>query len=353
LFDTVIYILMNMSKSFRTLRLSTTLLLVMLRHFITRQRPFMASAFVLHDIHTQTRTLLRARRWMTTDKTVQNTDNERTEEEKAAIKAAREAKKYVHHFCCFMFYFLSILFLHDMDHQLHTSLTYPCRAEKDRLHAEKMEKQQKQEANEQERNQPIPKVTYLAINEQNTYPPMGDMTRVMSRSRTLRNFVKVSTLEDSNLHPHGSTVWIRGRVHSIRVKGGSAFLVVRQDSFHTIQTCFFKDKSDPDRSAKMLQYLKSLTMESVIDLEGRINTGVDVKSCSVKSVELTIQRIHSVSNAAAILPFLVEDAARSESEIDASQNTDRPFPVSFSHLYRLCVSIFFQNLSRHVEYSFP
>jgi aspartyl-tRNA synthetase len=67
----------------------------------------------------------------------------------------------------------------------------------------------------------------------------------------------------------------------------------------------------------------------MVDLEGRVNTGADVKSCSVKSVELTIQRIYSVSNAAAILPFLVEDAARSDAEIDASQSTDRPFPVSY------------------------
>jgi aspartyl-tRNA synthetase len=207
--------------------------------------------------------------------------------------------------------------------------TFYFRAEKDRLHAEKMAKQLAKEATEQERNQPIPEVTYLSIHDQNTYPHMGDMTRVMSRSRTLRNFVKVSTLEDSHLYPKDSSVWIRGRVHSIRVKGGSAFLVLRQDSFHTVQACFFKDKSDPEGSAKMLQYLKSLTVESMVDLEGRVNTGADVKSCSVKSVELTIQRIYSVSNAAAILPFLVEDAARSDAEIDASQSTDRPFPVSY------------------------
>jgi hypothetical protein len=30
-----------------------------------------------------------------------------------------------------------------------------------------------------------------------------------------------------------------------------------------------------------------------------------------------------------VLPFLVEDAARSDAEIDASQSTDRPFPVSY------------------------
>jgi len=43
-------------------------------------------------------------------------------------------------------------------------------------------------------------------------------------------------------------------------------------------------------------------------------------------VEVAIERIHAVSKAEAILPFLVEDAARSEAEVDASQDTDRPFP---------------------------
>ena len=191
-----------------------------------------------------------------------------------------------------------------------------------------MAKQLAREAVEQEGNRPTPEVTYLSINEQDTYPRMGNMARVMSRSISHRNFVKLADLEDSNLHPDGSQVWIRARVHSVRAKGGSAFLVLRQDAFYTIQACFFKDKTDPEGSAKMLQYLKSLTVESVVDIEGRVNTGVDVKSCSIKSVELTIQRIHSVSNAASILPFLVEDAARSDAEIDASQSTDRPFPVS-------------------------
>ncbi len=75
----------------------------------------------------------------------------------------------------------------------------------------------------------------------------------------------------------------------------------------------------------MLKYLKSLTVESIIDLEGTL-VPADVKSCSVQDVELTIRRIYTVSKAAVVLPFLVEDASRSEAEVEASQDTDRPFP---------------------------
>lgn len=155
---------------------------------------------------------------------------------------------------------------------------------------------------------------------------MGDMTLIMSRSRTNRSFSKIENLEDAEQHPVGSKVWLRGRLQSIRVKGGSCFLVLRQDSFNTVQALFFKDKEDPEGSKRMLNYLKTLTVESIIDLEGVIVGDANVKSCSVQTVELNINRIHAVSKAQAQLPFLVEDAARSEAEVEASQDTDRPFP---------------------------
>eukprot|EP00978_Attheya_sp_CCMP212_P049515 scaffold675303_cov39-Attheya_sp.AAC.1 len=75
----------------------------------------------------------------------------------------------------------------------------------------------------------------------------------------------------------------------------------------------------------MIRYLKGLTIESMIDLKGTL-TEAEVRSCSIQNVELKIERIHSVSNAAVQLPFLVEDAARSEQEVEESQGTDRPFP---------------------------
>jgi len=179
-------------------------------------------------------------------------------------------------------------------------------------------------------------VTYLSVNDQDSYPAMGDMARVMSRSQTGRTFVRVADLggetsttststTTTDKYSPGDTVWLRGRVDSIRVKGGSCFLVVRQDSFDTVQACYFKDKEDPEQSQKMLKYLKSLTVESMIDLEGTL-VQASVKSCSIQNVELTVNRIHCVSRADAVLPFLVEDAARSEKEVEESQGTDRPFP---------------------------
>jgi len=200
------------------------------------------------------------------------------------------------------------------------------RAENERKNAEKAAKRAAQAAAE-EASSRIDDVTYLSVSEQENYATMGDMSTVMSRSRSGRNFVSVGDVggsEDAR-HGPGSRVWLRGRVNSIRVKGGSSFLVLRQNSFDTVQACFFKDKEDPDRSARMIKYLKSLTTESVVDLEGTV-ARAEVRSCTVQDAEIVIERVHSVSRADAMLPFLVEDAARSEKEVEESQGTDRPFP---------------------------
>lgn len=166
---------------------------------------------------------------------------------------------------------------------------------------------------------------YTDVAQEDSYDPVGDMARIMSRSQTGRDFVRVADLETK--YEPGATVWLSGRLHSIRVKGGSCFLVLRQDSFETVQAVYFKDKENPEASQKMIKYLKSLTVESVIQLKGTIlSVQAPVKSCSIQSIELGIQRIHTVSKAAAALPFLVEDAARSEAEVEESQSTDRPFP---------------------------
>eukprot|EP00527_Entomoneis_sp_CCMP2396_P008064 CAMPEP_0198155200 /NCGR_PEP_ID=MMETSP1443-20131203/69010_1 /TAXON_ID=186043 /ORGANISM="Entomoneis sp., Strain CCMP2396" /LENGTH=600 /DNA_ID=CAMNT_0043821941 /DNA_START=130 /DNA_END=1932 /DNA_ORIENTATION=+ len=213
---------------------------------------------------------------------------EKTEEEKAAIKAEREARK----------------------------------AEKERFKAEKKAKKESDRLI-REAAERIEDVTYLSYDEQNSYPKVGDMTRIMSRSRTGRPFQKVADLEST--FKAGDKVWLRGRLNSIRVKGGSSFLVLRQNSFDTIQACFFKDKEDPEGSQKMIKYLKTLTEESIIDIEGTLEEA-DVRSCSVKKLELKLERIYTVSKAAAVLPFLVEDAARSEKEVEESQGNERPFP---------------------------
>jgi len=123
----------------------------------------------------------------------------------------------------------------------------------------------------------------------------------------------------------GDEVVVRGRLATVRGKGSSAFLVVRAGSLHTVQAVFFRDASYPRQSKEMLSALQSLTEESVVEVEGRLQPA-EVLSCSQDGVEIAISKVRLVSAAAPKLPFEIEDAARSEAEVDASEHTDRPLP---------------------------
>eukprot|EP01035_Chromulina_nebulosa_P020259 gene20259-26302_t len=51
----------------------------------------------------------------------------------------------------------------------------------------------------------------------------------------------------------------------------------------------------------------------------------EVKSCSQNNVELSIKKVFVVSKAPIILPFSIDDASRSQADIDNSQSLDKPF----------------------------
>lgn len=42
-------------------------------------------------------------------------------------------------------------------------------------------------------------------------------------------------------------------MHQVRGKGGSAFLVVRQDTVSTVQAVHFKDKENPEDSKRYIE----------------------------------------------------------------------------------------------------
>lgn len=124
----------------------------------------------------------------------------------------------------------------------------------------------------------------------------------------------------------GDRVRVRGRLAAIRQQGNSCFMVLRTGALHTVQAVFFKDKSRPLQSREFLSRLGKLTEESVIEIEGELGEAT-VTGCSQQNVEIQIQHVLLVSAAAPKLPFELEDAARSDDQVTASQSTDRPFPI--------------------------
>ena len=75
---------------------------------------------------------------------------------------------------------------------------------------------------------------------------------------------------------------VRGRIHTVRGKGKSAFLVLRQ-STATVQGVLFVD--DATVSKGMVKYASQIPRESIVDVEGTLAVPQNaVKSCSQSEV---------------------------------------------------------------------
>lgn len=131
---------------------------------------------------------------------------------------------------------------------------------------------------------------YYQLDPSNTKIAFGDFSLMASQCETGRQFTEVDRIGQTGGAQIGDIVWIRGRVSSVRAKGNALFLVIRTGSFHTVQACHFKDKSDPEESKKMMKYASNLSLESIVDIMGTIAVA-DVKSCSMSTVELHIQKV--------------------------------------------------------------
>ena len=219
---------------------------------------------------------------------------EKTEEEKAKIKAEREARK-----------------------------------------AEKEEAQRKKREEKEAKAKAEAEAAAAALAELRKpiayYTPelpnrvVGDYEVLQSRGVTGRTWADISKLGEEGGAQAGEQVWVRARVVGVRAKGGSCFLVLRDTSSPstTVQALHFKSKEDPEGSKTMIKFLSDLTLESIVDVQGTLSAA-EVRSCSQTNVEIQVERCYVVSRAPAILPFLLEDAARSEAEIESSQGTDKP-----------------------------
>jgi len=122
----------------------------------------------------------------------------------------------------------------------------------------------------------------------------------------------------------GSDVWVRGRLYKLRAGSNNCFIVLRSQGQYTVQACFFKDKATPQQSKAMLSSLGTLTEESIIDVRGQL-VEATVTGCSQSAVEIQIAEVVVISASEPKLPFEIDEAARSEAEIVASQDSERPF----------------------------
>ena len=107
----------------------------------------------------------------------------------------------------------------------------------------------------------------------------GDSEMVQSVERSGRVWLDVHALGPELA---GQTVLVRARVHTVRGKGKSAFLVLRQATA-TVQAALFVD--DVAVSRGMVRYASAVPKESIVDVEGTLVVpAAPVLGCSQSEV---------------------------------------------------------------------
>ncbi|XP_076930742.1 aspartate--tRNA ligase 2, cytoplasmic-like [Bidens hawaiensis] len=138
--------------------------------------------------------------------------------------------------------------------------------------------------------------------------PIADL---QSKEVSGRVWTPVSALTDEL---KDRTVLIRGRVQAIRAVGNKmAFLMVRERGY-TVQ-CVLTVVPDVV-SARMVKFAAAISKESFVDIEGAVTVPPEELKGASQQVEVQVRKIHCVNRAASVLPINVEDAARSEVEIE-------------------------------------
>ncbi|KAI4337390.1 hypothetical protein L6164_015814 [Bauhinia variegata] len=66
----------------------------------------------------------------------------------------------------------------------------------------------------------------------------------------------------------------------------------------------------------MVKFATVLSRESIVDIEGVVSVPSTPIKFATQQVEVQVRKLHCVSRAVRILPINIEDAARSELEIE-------------------------------------
>jgi len=139
----------------------------------------------------------------------------------------------------------------------------------------------------------------------------GDLQMNQSTEKAKYELKKVKDLDVGSA---GSTVWIRGRLHTSRAKGKQCFFVVRQQQY-TIQCLLSVSEAT---SKQIVKYAANIAKESIIDVEGEVKTtDMKISACTQQNVELHVTQVFCVSPATPQLPLQIEDASRPDTEDDA------------------------------------
>ncbi|XP_060212392.1 aspartate--tRNA ligase 2, cytoplasmic-like [Lycium barbarum] len=196
----------------------------------------------------------------------------------------------------------------------------PIESQQEEENTNKISKKEAAKLERQRRRQEAAAATTAAISTISIEQPdplstnYGDVALVDLQSKSIsgRKWTEVGSI---NPELKDQVILIRGRVQTIRPVGKKiAFVVVRERGF-TVQ-CVLTVKVDLV-SSQMVKYATSLSKESIVDIEGVVSIPEKpITGATQQQVEVQISKLYCVNRAVPTLPINIEDAARSEVEIE-------------------------------------
>ncbi|XP_030475496.2 aspartate--tRNA ligase 2, cytoplasmic-like [Syzygium oleosum] len=140
--------------------------------------------------------------------------------------------------------------------------------------------------------------------------PLSDL---QSKEEVGEPYTEVGALSEE-MKKKASSVLVRGRAQAVRAVGKKmAFVVVREKGF-TVQCVVTEQEGSVSR--QMVKFVASLNRESIVDVHGTLTVPSSPIKGASQQVEIQVNRLYCVSKALPTLPINLEDAARSEAEIE-------------------------------------
>lgn len=145
----------------------------------------------------------------------------------------------------------------------------------------------------------------------------GDYPFIKSTFRSDRVWTPIKDVAEDK---EAQEVLVRARLHAVRGKGNSCFLVLRE-GFATLQACAFKGEATPK---EMIKYMQAVPPESIVDITGKVvKPEKPIESCS-QQVELQVLKFFVVNRAASRLPLQILDASRKVTTNEFDNEEDEP-----------------------------
>lgn len=91
----------------------------------------------------------------------------------------------------------------------------------------------------------------------------GDYPFIKSTFRSERVWTPIKDVSEDYADKE---VLVRARIHTVRAKGNSCFIVLRE-GFATLQACAFKSEATPK---EMIKYMGNVPPESIVDMTGKV-----------------------------------------------------------------------------------